>query len=68
MVLLSSNTVKLVKIHSDLKSLNNAKLNITVEPANKKELLDSVCKNVNFTDADIKKVFEKKENLKTSLN
>ena len=67
MVLLSSNTVKPVKIHSDLKCLNNGKLDIIVEPVNKKDLLESVCNNVNFTDADIKKVFEKKE-LKTSLN
>ena len=61
MVLLTSNTVKLVKIHSDLKSLNKDKLNIIVEPVNKKDLLESVCNNVNFTEADIKNVLEKKD-------
>jgi hypothetical protein len=61
MVLLSSNTVKPVKIHSDLKSLNKAKFDIIVEPALKKDLLESVCKNVNFTEVDIKNVLEKKE-------
>jgi len=61
MVLLSSNTVKPVKIHSDLKSLNKGKFDIIVEPALKKDLLESVCKNVNFTEVDIKNVLEKKE-------
>ena len=60
MVLLASNTVKLVKIHSDLKCLNKDKLDIIVEPVNKKELLESLCNNVNFTEADIKNVLEKK--------
>jgi hypothetical protein len=61
MVLLSSNTVKPVKNHSDLKSLNNGKLDIIVEPVNKKDLLASVCNNVNFTEADIKNTLKKKE-------
>ena len=61
MVLLSSNTVKIVKPNYALDCLNKSKFDVIVLPALKKDLVESVCKNVNLTDEDIKNVFEKKQ-------
>lgn len=61
MVLLSSETVKIVKPRYALDCLNKSKFDIIVVPALKKDLVESVCKNVNLTDDDIKNVLEKNQ-------